>query len=116
MQCLNAHLHDKWMAYIHDPFPFHYYPRPYNWVEPGYDRKNFFSGSYHKKHTAFPSPIIKRMDEQLFFLTLLTQALLSRIKFKIRFQNTSFSIFFDISKFNLLHAGNLMKQRSLRVL
>ena len=26
-------LHHKWMAYVHDPYPAHYYPRPYNWVE-----------------------------------------------------------------------------------
>ena len=31
--------HSKWMAYIHDPYPFAYYPRPYDWVEPGHQRK-----------------------------------------------------------------------------
>ena len=25
-------LHSKWMAYVHDPYPFHFYPRPYNWI------------------------------------------------------------------------------------
>lgn len=35
-------LHNRWIAYIHDPYPFHFYPRPYNWVEAGYERKEVF--------------------------------------------------------------------------
>jgi len=29
-------LYHKWAAYIHDPYPFHCYPEPYNWFDPGY--------------------------------------------------------------------------------
>ena len=36
-------LHCKWMPYVHDPYPTHYYPRPYHWIEPGYKiKENFF--------------------------------------------------------------------------
>ena len=31
--------HAKFMAYIHDPYPQHSYPRPYDWVEPGHQFK-----------------------------------------------------------------------------
>jgi hypothetical protein len=29
-------LYNKWIAYIHDPYPYHFFPEPYNWKEPGY--------------------------------------------------------------------------------
>jgi len=50
-------LNGKWLAYVHDPYPFHYYPRPYNWVEKGYKYKeNFFRQVSEKAaYSAFPS-------------------------------------------------------------
>ena len=53
------HLHDKWVAYVHDPFPFHFYPRPYNWVEPSYEKKEAFfrEVSEKAKYSAFPSQL-----------------------------------------------------------
>ena len=54
-------LHFKWMAYVHDPYPFHYYPRPYNWVEPGFQKKeDFFRAvSENAAYSAFPSLLLK---------------------------------------------------------
>jgi hypothetical protein len=109
-----THLHDKWMAYIHDPFPFHYYPRPYNWVEPGYDRKEFFFRelSQKAKYAAFPSQLLKEWMSSYFPNFANTGLIIPHQNSKYEVQNTSFPSYFDISKFNLLHAGNLMKQRS----
>src|SRR5690606_17701551 len=49
--------HKKWVAYIHDPYPMHLYPRPYAWMEPGYKHKyNFVKAMTLKAaHLAFPS-------------------------------------------------------------
>ena len=108
-----THLHDKWMAYIHDPFPFHYYPRPYNWVEPGYDKKEFFFRelSHKAKYTAFPSQLLKEWMSSYFPNFANTGLIIPHQISKYEVQNTSFPSYFDVSKFNLLHAGNLMKQR-----
>jgi hypothetical protein len=32
-------LHSIWLSYIHDPYPYHFYPRPFNKVESGYKAK-----------------------------------------------------------------------------
>ncbi|MCM8569212.1 UDP-glycosyltransferase [Gramella jeungdoensis] len=52
--------HDKWMAYIHDPYPMHWYPPPYPWFEPGYHQKEDFMKNVASRCTitAFPSKIL----------------------------------------------------------
>ena len=52
--------HDKWMAYVHDPYPFHFYPRPYTWVETSYKQnEEFFNKVSEKaKYSAFPSQLL----------------------------------------------------------
>ena len=34
--------HRKWMAYVHGPYPFNWYPNPYNWKEAGSLQKEHF--------------------------------------------------------------------------
>jgi hypothetical protein len=107
-------LHGKWMAYVHDPFPFHYYPRPYNWVEPGYDKKELFFRelSEKAKYSAFPSQLLKEWMSSYFSNFSKTGVIIPHQNAKYDVQDVDFPSYFDISKFNLLHAGNLMKQRS----
>ncbi|MBP1224010.1 UDP-glycosyltransferase [Flavobacterium sp. 1355] len=107
-------LHKKWMAYIHDPYPFHYYPRPYNWVEPGYDFKEFFFQELSQKanYTAFPSQLLKEWMSSYFPEFSKTGIIIPHQNEKYEVQNTDFPSYFDASQFNLMHAGNLMKQRS----
>ena len=52
--------HHKWMANVHDPYPFHYYPRPYTWVEPGYQFKEYFFRKVSEKarFSVFPSQLL----------------------------------------------------------
>jgi glycosyltransferase involved in cell wall biosynthesis len=106
--------HSKWMAYVHDPYPYHFYPRPYNWIQPGYKQKEqFFRAVSEKaKYAAFPSLLLKEWMGSYFPNFLQTGVVIPH-------QNTHFEVkafditrYFDVSKFNLLHAGNLMKQRS----
>jgi hypothetical protein len=108
------YLHDKWMAYIHDPYPFHYYPRPYNWVESGYKRKEsfFLKVSEKAKYSAFPSKLLKEWMSSYFPNFIKTGVVLPHQNAEYNLQNNDFLDYFDVTKFNLLHAGNLMKQRS----
>lgn len=108
------HLHNKWMAYVHDPFPFHFYPRPYNWVESSYRQKEQFFNevSLKAKWSAFPSELLKEWMSSYFPDFEKTGIIIPHQNEKYVVQNTAFPSYFDVSKFNLLHAGNLMKQRS----
>ena len=107
-------LHDKWMAYVHDPYPFHFYPRPYNWVEPGYDIKEKFFREVSEKarYSGFPSQLLQEWMGSYFPYFLGTGFVIPHQNSKYEVKKIIFPSYFDPTKFNLLHAGNLMKQRS----
>lgn len=111
-------LHSKWMAYVHDPYPFHYYPRPYNWVESGYKQKEMFfeQVSEKAKYSAFPSQLLKEWMGSYFPNFLETGVIIPHQNAKYDLlssdENNNLPPYFDVEKFNLLHAGHLMKQRS----
>jgi hypothetical protein len=106
-------LHDKWMAYVHDPYPFHFYPRPYNWVEHGYYEKQEFFRAVSKKakYSAFPSQLLQEWMGSYFPDFLRTGVLIPHQISDYQIQDTTFPSFFNPEKFSLFHAGNLMKQR-----
>lgn len=106
--------HQKWMAYVHDPYPFHYYPRPYNWVEPGYKKKELFFRKVSEKaaYSAFPSQLLKEWMGSYFPNFLKTGVIIPHQNMEVKEKEMPLPLFFNASKFNLLHAGNLMKQRS----
>jgi hypothetical protein len=111
-------LHSRWMAYVHDPYPFHYYPRPYTWVESSYKQKEKFfkQVSERARYSAFPSQLLMEWMSSFFPNFSKTGVVIPHQNAKYNFQNsadiTNFPNYFDVTKFNLLHAGNLMKQRS----
>jgi hypothetical protein len=107
-------LHQKWLANIHDPFPFHFNPRPYNWVEPGYKKKELFFSSLSEKaqYSSFPSKLLKEWMGSYFPNFLNTGIILPHQNSDYNLQNNELPNYFESSKFNLLHAGNLLKQRS----
>jgi len=108
-------LHDKWMTYVHDPYPFHYYPRPYNWVEKGYEYKESFfrQVSEKAKYSAFPSLLLKEWMGSYFSNFLKTGFVIPHQNLKVEsIKNNDDPSYFDKDKFTVLHAGNLMKQRS----
>ncbi|OXA81466.1 Glycosyltransferase involved in cell wall bisynthesis [Flavobacterium aquidurense] len=109
-----THLHNKWIAYVHDPFPFHFYPRPYNWVQSSYRQKEKFFNevAIKARYSAFPSQLLKEWMSSYFPDFEKTGIIIPHQNEKYKIQNTSFPSYFNASKFNLLHAGNLMKQRS----
>jgi hypothetical protein len=107
-------LHDKWMAYVHDPYPIHYYPRPYNWIESGHKQKEqfFLEVSKKAKYSAFPSLLLKEWMESYFSNFSKTGVVIPHQNAKYQVKHNKFPPYFEQSKFNLLHAGNLMAQRS----
>jgi glycosyltransferase involved in cell wall biosynthesis len=108
-------LHDKWMAYIHDPYPFHYYPEPYTWSEPGYKQKvDFFRKVSEKcRWAAFPSLLLAEWMQQPFPQFKERATIIPHQIIKEEHENNlELPEYFDPEKFNLLHAGNLMKQRN----
>lgn len=107
-------LHDKWMAYVHDPYPAHYYPRPYNWVESSHKAREafFLAVSTKAKYSAFPSLLLHEWMSSYFPNFIKTGVVIPHQNAHYIVQETSFPSYFDVSKFNVLHAGNLMRQRS----
>lgn len=107
-------LHAKWMAYVHDPYPFHFYPRPYNWIQPGYIQKEKFFRlvSEKAKFSAFPSQLLQEWMGSYFEHFLQTGVVIPHQLEKIASTDVVLPGYFDATKFTLLHAGNLMKQRS----
>ncbi|WP_136669281.1 glycosyltransferase family 4 protein [Flavobacterium sp. H122] len=106
--------HNKWMAYVHDPYPFHFYPRPYNWIQPGYAQKERFFRTVSGKaeYSAFPSQLLKEWMGSYFDNFLKTGIIIPHQVEKNTINDIPAPDYFDSTKFNLLHAGNLMKQRS----
>lgn len=108
-------LHDKWLAYVHDPYPFHLYPKPYGWSEPGYRLKiNFFTKVSEKaKYSGFPSQLLKEWMGKHYPEFLNTGLVIPHQHLETEKGNEINSLaYFNPEKFTLLHAGNLMKQRS----
>lgn len=107
------HLHNKWIPYIHDPYPFHFYPRPYNWVQAGYERKELFFRKVSEKaaYSAFPSKLLQEWMSS-YFPDFTKGIIIPHQNEKYQVKNEVFPDYFDFRKFNLLHAGALMKQRS----
>lgn len=110
--------HDKWLAYVHDPYPFHFYPRPFTWIEPGYKFKEAFFKDVAKKakYSGFPSQLLMEWMGGYFSGFIKTGVLIPHQNSRYIVQNKNFPSYFDSTKFNLLHAGNLLNARSPKAL
>ncbi|MBS3993929.1 MAG: UDP-glycosyltransferase [Bacteroidetes bacterium] len=108
--------HDKWMAYVHDPYPYHYYPIPYKWTEPGYKiKENFFREVADKaKFSVFPSKLLMEWMGGYYPNFLNTGLVIPHQNNSSKIPNTNLILpdFFDATKFNILHAGSLIGGRS----
>lgn len=104
--------HAKWYAYVHDPYPQHLYPRPYNFVEAGYKQKRYFFREMTEKakYIVFPSLLLKEWM-QSYFVAIEMKALIvpHQIADVAAPKETSDT---EIqNKFSILHAGNLLDLR-----
>jgi hypothetical protein len=111
------HFHAKWMAYIHDPYPMHWYPPPYPWFEPGYQQKEDFMKMVASKSaiTAFPSKILmewmgsKFEDFQKKGIVIPHQ--IDQVTNLEVSQNLKRGFIVKPEKFTIIHAGNLIQGR-----
>jgi len=110
-------LQSKWMAYIHDPYPFHFYPRPFNCVEKSYNKKEKFMSDITEKskYLGFPSLLLKQWM-QSYFPAVEGKSVIIPHQIGNGIQETILPEFFNPNEFSLLHAGNLLKQRSPKFL
>lgn len=107
-------LYDKWMAYIHDPYPFSCYPIPYDWKESGYKIKEKFFKKVSEKarYSVFPSLLLQEWLGSFFPNFLKTGIIIPHQIFELNTKKTELPSFFEFNKFTLLHAGSLMKPRN----
>lgn len=107
------HLHEKWIAYIHDPYPFHFYPRPYNWVERGFDKKEKFMSTIFDSaaYLAYPSQLLMEWMESYFEVGK-GKGIVIPHQIGVDTAHGNLPDYFIESDFNFLHAGNLFKQRN----
>ena len=105
--------HTKWLAYIHDPYPFHWYPKPYDWQQPGSVQKETFikEVAQKAKWLGYPSQCLRDWMGT-FDANFKTKGIvLPHQASEAVFVEKVFPEFFDPDHFNVLHAGNLLKQR-----
>jgi glycosyltransferase involved in cell wall biosynthesis len=110
-------LHSKWMAYIHDPYPFHFYPRPYNFVEESYEAKEKMMNAIMQKakFVSFPSLLLKEWM-QSYFPEIEHKSSIIPHQVKVETELQPPPDFFQKDQFSLLHAGNLLAQRNPKFL
>ena len=82
-------MHNKWVAYVHDPYPFHFYPRPYTWVESNYKQKEIFftKVSEKAKYSAFPSQLLLEWMGSFYPNFLKTGVVIPHQSLKYKIQN-----------------------------
>lgn len=106
--------HYKWYAYIHDPYPMHSFPRPYDWVEPGHEKKRVFfkkiAGS--AKAAVYPSQLLAEWMEG-YYPALIGKRLIvpHQIVSELMPIDKAEDLMVE-NKFNILHAGNLLDKRN----
>ncbi len=106
--------HKNWLAYIHDPYPHYCYPKPYQWADYGYKHKiSFFKElSMNARFTAFPSLLLKEWMGNFYPNMINTGLIIPHQNGLINSNDMRLPSFFDLKKFNVLHAGNLLKERT----
>jgi len=111
--------HSKWIAYIHDPYPMHWYPKPYTWKESGFENKEAFMKKVADKCTvtAFPSQLLMEWMGNKFapfynkgiVIPHQIDSSIGALELKGNFN-------LEKNKFTVLHAGNLLQARNPRAL
>ncbi|MAP79616.1 MAG: UDP-glycosyltransferase [Aequorivita sp.] len=106
---------NKWLAYIHDPYPFHWYPSPYEWNEAGHLQKEkfFLEVANSAKWLGYPSKSLSQWMGQFHDVFIEKAVILPhQMPSSSLIKKTYLPNFFEKDKFTVLHAGNLLKQRN----
>jgi len=108
-------LHKKWIAYMHDPYPMHFYPKPFTWTEAGARQKEDFIKEVGLKAqiTAFPSKLLMEWMGNHFAPYQAKGVVIPHQLEPFENENPSeLPKYFDPKNFNLVHAGNLLWRRN----
>lgn len=105
--------HNKFLAYVHDPYPMHSYPRPYDWVEPGHKHKrDFFIALYTAAHKIiYPSKMLGEWMGSYYPTGKGKSVVIPHLISKDLKDTKVYPSYFEPSLFNILHAGSLMSAR-----
>lgn len=106
-------LHHKWVAYIHDPYPMHAYPRPYDFVEPGHRQKREFlvKVAERAKLMAYPSKLLAEWMESYYLPSRNKGVVIPHQIFAEEKVNKVLPDYFKREAFTLVHAGTLLGPR-----
>jgi len=112
--------HSKWLAYVHDPYPMHSYPRPYDWVEPGHQFKRdfFWEITEKSKYVIYPSKLLAEWMGGYYYNQHGREIVIPHQIFEEVEDNgiNLLPAFFDPDNFNILHAGSMMDARNPKTL
>jgi hypothetical protein len=109
--------HRKWIANMHDPFPFHHYPRPYNFVRHNYKaQEHLMKGIASRAAVAtFPSgELAKWMSSYYQFQHVLViphQIDQNPINENLGIIEDEYLTFIRPNIFNVVHIGTLLSER-----
>ncbi|MFI8378757.1 UDP-glycosyltransferase [Leeuwenhoekiella sp. NPDC079379] len=105
--------HTKWLAYIHDPYPFQNYPEPYRFIPKGAAQKHRFFKKLAVtcRFAGFPSQYLADHMAN-FYGDFLTKQVIIPHQYDSSFRIGALPSFFNKEMFNLVHAGNLIAGRS----
>lgn len=106
--------HARWVAYIHDPYPMHSYPRPYDWVEPGHQKKRkfFLQVAEKAKYAAYPSRLLSEWMESYFPALRGKSIIIPHQISGEEIDSQRLPDFFEKGRFTIVHAGTLLSARN----
>lgn len=106
-------LHMNWLAYIHDPYPFQYYPDPYRFTPKGAGQKAAFFKKVAKRcrYAGFPSLLLAQHMTK-YYPQFIYKSIVIPHQIDFNIPKVKLPSFFYKGKFNLVHTGNLIGGRS----
>jgi len=109
-----AQWHHKWMAYVHDPYPFASYPRPYDYVEPGHQQKRrfFLKVSEKARFAAYPSQLLAEWMESYYPPLKGKSVIIPHQISETTGNHDELPEYFRNDAFTIVHAGALMSARN----
>lgn len=112
----SARFHEKWLAYIHDPYPMACYPKSYAFKGPGTDQKKRFMQAVcnHALFLSFPSFLLSEWMQKFYRFDSKRVKIIPHQIDRLLEKKSELIVesFFDKKKFNLLYAGHLLSQRN----
>lgn len=106
--------HDKFIPYVHDPYPQASYPRPYDWVEPGHQEKRdfFLDVCQAARYVMYPSTLLAEWMESYYHVARGKRVVIPHQFSQESTDGSTIPSFFKADRFSIIHAGSLMMARN----